>query len=813
MNPYRKKYRTGGPTGEVNPYTGLSYGYEAPEVEHDTPIGLDGLSYAGDLASVGTGVASMFGNGAARKTSPKEDFSAQVTPVATQVLTTAIPAAGPYAAAFGAINDMGKAFTAATSEEVTRDGEKTSRATSPGMASVHAAIKPHHEYDLETIYGWGDSTKSGEDQARDTVLMATGMSMPYHMIADAIGQDEEDMPTKRKIVGGSSGLDGRTYLRGNRVDTIARYGGRMENGGEVKDPPLGRNKEWEKRKSDAKNLAVGSEQQMDSYNKLNPKERALMDIAIRSRTGFSPQNIKFPPNIPSSKDGTRDSSEAMRGLYSGAQMDPFVGNRTVADQAFDGIAEYNRLTTYAGNRSSLGNYNGRPNRPYTEYATGGMVPQVSAELEGGETVESPQGDQMVTGPSHEQGGVPMALNEGDYVWSDRIEYKGKSMAEWYELFKKNGAGEEQIEELRMLQERLAGRSPGEQGGEKMALGGEPPKTKFGQWFDRAFGFERRRDMKSRQNAPMAASREVQRRDMEAQGLTPSERQANVDQEQAELMPVMQERLRQSARGEAPQYNPAEAYNKKVDESRAPKRESMGAVPRWKQIATEAAPYAIAGTGALAQIIAAASAKNPYEDVALPKAHQAGFTPVSLSRVSDEADKAATARDYIAQLRAQERSGFGPSGSGRAQSLFNAKQMADAQTTMRTAAANADIDAKEKLGNMDARTRVDMFNAGQRQQVGLAGTELQVGKNSFDSQRGMYIGDAVAGMARDALGYMSARNHAKAIYGNSGVDNRSREYSLDQAYRKIMADNPNMSPNEAWKKAQEDQTGYFSQKKS
>lgn len=445
-------------------------------------------------------------------------------------------------------------------------------------------------------------------------------------------------------------------------------------------------------------------------------------------------------------------------------------------------------------------------------ATGGAAP-VEAELEGGETVESPEGDQMVTGPSHEQGGVPMTLNEGDYVWSDRIEYKGKSMAEWYELFKKNGAGEEQIEELRMLQERLAGRAPGEAGGEQMTLGGKPPKTKFGQWFDRAFGFERRRDMKSRQNAPMAASREVQRRDMEAQGLTPAERQANVDQEQAELMPVMQERLRQSARGEAPQYNPAEAYNKKVDESRAPKTESMGAVPRWKQIATEAAPYAIAGTGALAQIIAAAAAKNPYEGVALPKAHQAGFTPVSLNRVSDEADKAATARDYIAQLRAQERSGFGPSGSGRAQSLFNAKQMADAQTTMRTTAANADIDAKEKLGNMDARTRVDMFNAGQRQQVGLAGTDLQIGKNSFDSQRGMYIGDAVAGMARDTLGYMSARNHAKAIYGNSGVDNRNREYSLDQAYRKIMADNPNMSPNEAWKKAQEDQSSYFSQKKA
>jgi len=425
-------------------------------------------------------------------------------------------------------------------------------------------------------------------------------------------------------------------------------------------------------------------------------------------------------------------------------------------------------------------------------ATGGAAP-VEAELEGGETVESPEGDQMVTGPSHEQGGVPMTLNEGDYVWSDRIEYKGKSMAEWYELFKKNGAGEEQIEELRMLQERLAGRAPGEQGGEKMALGGEPPKG------DKA--------IRARQQYLLD------------QGLYTGK----VDGIWGPLSKMAEEKEynRQSPPTAMPPLKHLTSTEPLAD-TKLPQREApapsqsftaKGAVPRWKQIATEAAPYAIAGTGALAQIIAAAAAKNPYEGVALPKAHQAGFTPVSLNRVSDEADKAATARDYIAQLRAQERSGFGPSGSGRAQSLFNAKQMADAQTTMRTTAANADIDAKEKLGNMDARTRVDMFNAGQRQQVGLAGTDLQIGKNSFDSQRGMYIGDAVAGMARDTLGYMSARNHAKAIYGNSGVDNRNREYSLDQAYRKIMAANPNMSPNEAWKKAQEDQASYFSQNKA
>jgi hypothetical protein len=107
-----------------------------------------------------------------------------------------------------------------------------------------------------------------------------------------------------------------------------------------------------------------------------------------------------------------------------------------------------------------------------QYMGGGMavsngVPMkyANAELEGGEIVEKPAGpDVYVKGPSHEKGGVPMKLQEGgpaqggDYVWSDHLTYKGKTMAELYAMAVESGASEEDIDQLRMLQEQLAGRA-------------------------------------------------------------------------------------------------------------------------------------------------------------------------------------------------------------------------------------------------------------------------------------------------------------------------------------------------------------------
>jgi hypothetical protein len=67
---------------------------------------------------------------------------------------------------------------------------------------------------------------------------------------------------------------------------------------------------------------------------------------------------------------------------------------------------------------------------YGSYAQGGQVPQnIPVEVEGQEMYEMPNGQMgEFQGPSHENGGIPVALPEGTKVYSDRLKVNGKTMA-------------------------------------------------------------------------------------------------------------------------------------------------------------------------------------------------------------------------------------------------------------------------------------------------------------------------------------------------------------------------------------------------
>jgi hypothetical protein len=68
-----------------------------------------------------------------------------------------------------------------------------------------------------------------------------------------------------------------------------------------------------------------------------------------------------------------------------------------------------------------------------KYAMGGVP---NAELEGGESIETPQGANFnIQGPSHAQGGVEMALENGTRVYSDKLKKPGTSKT-YSELNKK-----------------------------------------------------------------------------------------------------------------------------------------------------------------------------------------------------------------------------------------------------------------------------------------------------------------------------------------------------------------------------------------
>ena len=65
------------------------------------------------------------------------------------------------------------------------------------------------------------------------------------------------------------------------------------------------------------------------------------------------------------------------------------------------------------------------------FATGGVVKHMPIEAEGGEVVETPNGNiSELFGPSHENGGMPMDVPTGTTIYSDRVRGEdGKTMAE------------------------------------------------------------------------------------------------------------------------------------------------------------------------------------------------------------------------------------------------------------------------------------------------------------------------------------------------------------------------------------------------
>ena len=80
-------------------------------------------------------------------------------------LTTAVSAAGPYAAIFEGINQaVVKPIRKGTTHIEARDGKPTEVPDSPGIGTMNAVFKPQHEHDLETMSGWFDKDKSSSQK-------------------------------------------------------------------------------------------------------------------------------------------------------------------------------------------------------------------------------------------------------------------------------------------------------------------------------------------------------------------------------------------------------------------------------------------------------------------------------------------------------------------------------------------------------------------------------------------------------------------------------------------------------------------------
>lgn len=108
--------------------------------------------------------------------------------------------------------------------------------------------------------------------------------------------------------------------------------------------------------------------------------------------------------------------------YSYKRMKTLFGDKNIL-HLLNTVADNNQ----SNNDAPIAAYGGvvNPNiNMKKKYALGGNTPQPNIEAEGGEVIQTPDGQSFnINGPSHEQGGVPMNAPGGSLIFSDRIGFK------------------------------------------------------------------------------------------------------------------------------------------------------------------------------------------------------------------------------------------------------------------------------------------------------------------------------------------------------------------------------------------------------
>jgi len=442
----------------------------------------------------------------------------------------------------------------------------------------------------------------------------------------------------------------------------------------------------------------------------------------------------------------------------------------------------NKVTSNVGGTSSAsGTTYQRGSHVQMKY---GGTSRPNAELEGGEVVEKNSGKDIdVKGPSHENGGVPKKLAEGDYVWSDHLKYQGKSMADWYKELKDSKAGQAEIEQLRALQEQLAGRTPQMKDGgtvPKYQVGGYrlPTKTQpgfnmFGQYRDNPELGEGMKGVK----VPKTYVAEVQAK---PEVKAPAKKKGvPVPASEKQTYTLMPPRDPQTSQ-ELP--TAPESYTNASAASLQPASSATGEETRFNRFVKQYGAYGIPIAGAMAQLIANETLE--FGDVKVPKAPKITTEKQFLSRATSDAEEAAADRDYKAALDYAEKSGTGPAQQAAAQTAYEDKRSANERTRERTAEINIQQDAKEKGMNLEADLRTKMANAEFEAQRNATLYDRDMAKAEFNRNKGMNVGNIIAGAARDTMSYIGDERHAKAIYGKEGIQDRKYGYSEEMLRKNL-----------------------------
>ena len=394
-------------------------------------------------------------------------------------------------------------------------------------------------------------------------------------------------------------------------------------------------------------------------------------------------------------------------------------------------------------------------------------PKPNAEVERGEVRVHPDGKIIVEkGNRHEENGNKVYLPPGAFVWSDHLKYQGKSMAQWFLMFKDNP---ERVEQLKALQENLASK-------EKPSKYNDLPKQKYGGELPK---------YQIEGSYPPEGS------------YNPANRYAYPD---AIGNMVAEQKAKRAAYTSVP-----EEMSKDKNAKKSPKEESprpTGVFSKTGTLFNKYGEYIAPTLATVGQFINLGLAKNPYENMKVPAANTiASPQQISLARTNAQAEMDANAAGTADAIRAGSEAGL--LNSSYVQALANqqaslnskAKNEAD-RINMGIAIQEADLNSKNALA-------INTFNADAKTKAGALGFERNYHKSAYEAAKTASYGNAMVETANAFQSFGRDRAVAKSITRGTNIDRNS--YAMDvEALEKAARDEETANATKAGREFSQDE---------
>lgn len=430
-------------------------------------------------------------------------------------------------------------------------------------------------------------------------------------------------------------------------------------------------------------------------------------------------------------------------------------------------------------------------------------PAPNAEVERGEVTQHPNGKvEIEGGKRHEEGGNEKYVPPGAFIWSDHLKYQGKSMAQWFLMFKDSP---ERVEQLKALQENLASKEKPSKYNDlpQKKYGGELPKYQGGTPFNMVAEAEKEAaayNATKRVNKPSVPI--VTPEQIKAAGFTNLRDYLNAQRGLTRVggapaqVPVVTAPITAPAAAYNPNgplatyasvngpgygmngpltdyasvYGPGAGYTNASVEETGKTQRAVGEKSKTEQFLGKYGPSIAAGLGGVGQLLALGLAKNPYENLSVPNAAQlssAQFT--ALGRNNNEAFTNAAMSGYRALLDDARYRGAGPGDMSQGQIAYN-RAMQEIETAQRgVMASNINLAATEAELNQSNDLEVKKFNAAAKNAQIENELALNSARASFEGQKPGLIAGAIGTTVRDGLSFYKDQEKAKAIYGNTSLE--------------------------------------------